>query len=60
MTSSLHHHYVNVGCQAIVYWGNGRSRYQLEVPEAALARFTPDDYELKSQKKGYRRSDMYV
>lgn len=41
--------------QQIVYWGSGRNRYQLEVPEAALARHTPDEYELKSQKKGYRR-----
>ena len=42
--------------QSIVYWGSGRNRYQLEVPESALARHTPDDYELKSQKKGVRRS----
>ena len=32
----------------------------MEVPEAALARFTPDDYELKSQKKGFRRSDIII
>jgi len=41
--------------QTIVYWGSGRNRYQLEIPEAALSRHTPDDYELKSQKKGFRR-----
>ncbi len=41
--------------QQIVYWGSGRNRYQLEIPEVALARHTPDEYELKSQKKGFRR-----
>ena len=33
----------------------GRNRFQLEVPLSALARNTPDDYDLKSQKKGFRR-----
>ena len=37
--------------QSIVYWGTGRNRYQIEVPDAALARYTPDDYNLASQKK---------
>jgi hypothetical protein len=41
-----------------VYWGSGRNRYQLEVPESVLSRHTPDDYELMSQKKGYRRSEF--
>ena len=44
-----------LGCSSIVYWGSGRNRFQLEVPESALARHTPDEYELKSQKKGFRR-----
>ena len=38
-----------------MYWGSGRNRYQLEVPESALARYIPDEYELKSQRKGFRR-----
>ena len=33
----------------------GRNRFQLEVPLSALARNTPNDYDLKSQKKGFRR-----
>lgn len=41
-----------------MYWGSGRNRYQLEVPESVLSRHTPDDYELMSQKKGYRRSEF--
>ena len=45
----------DVVSQSIVYWGTGRNRYQLEVPESALAWHTPDDYELKSQRKGFRR-----
>ncbi|XP_065063209.1 DNA mismatch repair protein Msh6-like [Rhopilema esculentum] len=44
-----------LGCRAITYWGNGKFRYQLEVPEKNLARNTPDDYHLKSQRKGYKR-----
>eukprot|EP00112_Aurelia_sp_Birch-Aquarium-sp1_P001465 Seg1159.3 transcript_id=Seg1159.3/GoldUCD/mRNA.D3Y31 product="DNA mismatch repair protein Msh6" protein_id=Seg1159.3/GoldUCD/D3Y31 len=44
-----------LGCRAIVYWGNGKFRYQLEVPEKVLERSTPDDYHLKSQRKGYKR-----
>ena len=33
----------------------GRNRFQLEVPESALAHHTPDEYDLKSQRKGYKR-----
>lgn len=44
-----------LGCSSVVFWGSGRNRFQLEVPESALARHTPDEYELKSQKKGFRR-----
>ena len=47
-----------LGCSSIVYWGTGRNRFQLEVPESALARHTPDEYELKSQKKGFRRCEQ--
>ena len=44
-----------LGCSNIMYWGTGRNRFQLEIPESALDRQIPDEYELKSQKKGYRR-----
>ena len=36
-------------------WFSGKNRFQLEVPLEALQRSTPDDYHLKSQKKGYKR-----
>lgn len=41
-----------------MYWGSGRNRYQLEIPESVLSRSTSDEYELMSQKKGYRRSEF--
>ncbi|XP_039769049.1 DNA mismatch repair protein Msh6 isoform X2 [Ornithorhynchus anatinus] len=44
-----------LGCKALVYWGGGKNRYQLEVPESLAARDLPGDYELKSTKKGVRR-----
>ena len=40
--------------QAIVYWGTGKSRYQMEIPEVALKR-VPEEYELMSSKKGAKR-----
>ena len=49
-----------LGCPSIVYWGTGRNRFQLEVPESALARSIPQEYELKSQKKGHRRFIEWV
>lgn len=32
-----------------------KNRYQLEVPDSALGKNTPDDYTLQSQRKGFRR-----
>jgi hypothetical protein len=37
------------------FWGTGKNRYQLEIPESALARSTPSEYELQSSKKGFKR-----
>ena len=37
--------------QNVNYWGTGKNRFQLEVPDAVLSRYTPDDYNLASQKK---------
>jgi DNA mismatch repair protein MSH6 len=37
-----------------VYWGTGKNRYQMEVPEAVLKR-VPDEYEVMSSKKGAKR-----
>ncbi|XP_016049760.1 DNA mismatch repair protein Msh6 isoform X2 [Erinaceus europaeus] len=44
-----------IGCRAIVYWGIGRNRYQLEIPENFTTRNLPEEYELKSTKKGCKR-----
>ncbi|CAI8005594.1 DNA mismatch repair protein Msh6 [Geodia barretti] len=44
-----------LACPSLVYWGTGRNRFQLEVPESTPASRIPRDYELKSQKKGCRR-----
>lgn len=40
--------------QTICYWGTGKNRYQLEIPESALKN-TPSEYELQSSKKGFKR-----
>lgn len=44
-----------LGCSSIVYWGKGNNRYQMEIPESALRSHTPNDYHLKSQRKGFKR-----
>ncbi|XP_006839496.1 PREDICTED: DNA mismatch repair protein Msh6-like isoform X1 [Chrysochloris asiatica] len=44
-----------IGCRNIVYWGIGRNRYQLEIPESFTTRNLPEEYELKSTKKGCKR-----
>ncbi|XP_066983199.1 DNA mismatch repair protein Msh6 isoform X2 [Macrobrachium rosenbergii] len=38
----------------VVYWGNDKKRYQLEVPDHACKKAN-DEYELTSQKKGFKR-----
>ena len=46
--------------QSLVYWGTGKNRFQMEIPDA-VAKQVPDDYELTSQKKGtkrYRTADI--
>ncbi|XP_055475483.1 DNA mismatch repair protein Msh6 isoform X4 [Psammomys obesus] len=44
-----------IGCRSIAYWGIGRNRYQLEIPENFATRNLPEEYELKSTKKGCKR-----
>lgn len=44
-----------LACRAVVYWGSGRNRFQLEVPESMADRHVPEEYELKSTKKGFKR-----
>ncbi|BFZ11157.1 hypothetical protein BsWGS_14196 [Bradybaena similaris] len=43
-----------LGCKSIVYWGTGKNRYQMEIPEAAATN-VPNSYELMSSKKGAKR-----
>ncbi|NXR65126.1 MSH6 protein, partial [Rhadina sibilatrix] len=44
-----------LGVKAVQYWGTGKNRYQLEIPEGATSRNLPDEYELRSSRKGYKR-----
>lgn len=44
----------NIFSCKVVYFGNGRNRYQLEVPENAV-KYATDEYELQSQRKGFKR-----
>lgn len=37
-----------------MFWGSGKNRYQMEIPESAVKR-VPNEYELKSSKKGWKR-----
>lgn len=46
---------VHVLCWSINILLVGRNRYQLEIPESVVSRHAPEEYDLKSQKKGYRR-----
>ncbi|XP_071491838.1 DNA mismatch repair protein Msh6-like [Diadema antillarum] len=44
-----------LGCRNIVFWGTAKNRFQMEIPESALSRRTPEEYELQSSKKGFKR-----
>ncbi|XP_071337062.1 DNA mismatch repair protein Msh6 isoform X2 [Trachinotus anak] len=44
-----------LGCKNMAYWGTGRNRYQMEVPDSVSERNIPDEYEVKSTKKGWKR-----
>nr|XP_033795890.1 DNA mismatch repair protein Msh6 isoform X1 [Geotrypetes seraphini] len=44
-----------LGCKSIVYWGTGKNRCQLEIPENVTERNLPEEYELRSTKKGFKR-----
>lgn len=44
-----------LGCKNLSYWGTGRNRYQLEVPESVSERSLPEEYEVRSTKKGWKR-----
>lgn len=42
-----------LGCKSMAYWGTGRNRFQMEVPDSI--RNIPEEYEVKSTKKGWKR-----
>lgn len=44
-----------LGCKAMMYWGAGKNRYQMEIAESALPKNLPDEYVLRSSRKGYKR-----
>ncbi|XP_044284717.1 DNA mismatch repair protein Msh6 isoform X2 [Varanus komodoensis] len=44
-----------LGVRAMMYWGAGKNRYQMEISETAVPRDLPDEYVLKSSRKGYKR-----
>ncbi|XP_035028206.2 DNA mismatch repair protein Msh6 isoform X2 [Hippoglossus stenolepis] len=44
-----------LGCKNMAYWGTGRNRYQMEVPDSFSDRKIPEEYEVKSTKKGWKR-----
>ncbi|XP_034537690.1 DNA mismatch repair protein Msh6 isoform X4 [Notolabrus celidotus] len=44
-----------LGCKNMSYWGSGRNRYQMEVPDSVSERSIPEEYDVKSTKKGWKR-----
>ncbi|XP_007434749.1 DNA mismatch repair protein Msh6 [Python bivittatus] len=44
-----------LGVRAVMYWGAGKNRYQMEIAETAVPQDLPDEYVLKSSRKGYKR-----
>uniref|UniRef100_A0A7M4FA30 DNA mismatch repair protein n=1 Tax=Crocodylus porosus TaxID=8502 RepID=A0A7M4FA30_CROPO len=44
-----------LGFKTMLYWGAGKNRYQIEIPESVVTRGLPEEYELKSTRKGYKR-----
>ncbi|KAM9564729.1 DNA mismatch repair protein Msh6 isoform 1-T1 [Guaruba guarouba] len=44
-----------LGFKSVLYWGAGKNRYQMEIPESVVSRKLPEEYELKSSRKGYKR-----
>lgn len=44
-----------LGCKNMSYWGTAKNRFQMEVPDSISERNIPDEYEVKSTKKGWKR-----
>lgn len=54
LDSYLEKQRTRLGCRSMVYWGSAKNRYQMEVPEN-VAKKVPDEYNLMSSKKGWKR-----
>ncbi|KAM9316821.1 DNA mismatch repair protein Msh6 [Gastrophryne carolinensis] len=55
LTDYLEKQRKRLGCKSMVYWGTAKNRYQMEIPESVMERNLPEEYELKSTKKGFKR-----
>ncbi|KAM6956142.1 DNA mismatch repair protein Msh6 [Aplochiton taeniatus] len=44
-----------LGVKNMAFWGTGRNRFQMEVPDSVSERSIPEEYEVKSTKKGWKR-----
>lgn len=55
LSSYLERQKKRLGCRTMAYWGTGRNRYQMEVPDSVPERSVPQEYEVKSTKKGCKR-----
>lgn len=55
LTDYLEKQRKRLGCKSMVYWGTAKNRFQMEIPESVTERNLPEEYELKSTKKGYKR-----
>nr|XP_020510207.1 DNA mismatch repair protein Msh6 isoform X1 [Labrus bergylta] len=44
-----------LGFKNMAYWGTGRNRFQMEVHDSVSERNIPEEYEVKSTKKGWKR-----
>ncbi|XP_042560153.1 DNA mismatch repair protein Msh6-like [Clupea harengus] len=44
-----------LGCRTLSYWGTGKNRFQMEVPDSVSERNVPEEYEVRSTKKGWKR-----
>ncbi|XP_068597321.1 DNA mismatch repair protein Msh6 [Brachionichthys hirsutus] len=44
-----------LGCKSMSYWGTGRNRFQMEVPSGFSEKNIPEEYEVRSTKRGWKR-----
>ncbi|KAF0989083.1 hypothetical protein HZS_3826, partial [Henneguya salminicola] len=49
-----------LNCKSLKYWGSDRSRYLIEIPTSMINSNMLEDFELKSQRKGFKRYSSHV